>query len=169
VTKNNKNITEEIYLTESFEKIDSQNNNLGLADINLKQQTPVSVMNLKVGDKLGDFQIKEINPLNASLPFSSENFSIILNGETTITGEFALSDYYGTYFITPDSNEKLPQIIEKPNYDIHFPKNESFFPKDVNRGKIKITFKGLTLESASEPYYFDGSKNIIKSEIIKNN
>jgi hypothetical protein len=188
IVENNKNLSEEPYLakkdflneefpltsagqlTKDSEKIDSQNNDtLELANSDSKQQKPVSVIDLKVGDKLGDFQVKEIVPLNTNLPFSSENFSLILNGETTITGELKLNDYYGTYFITPDPTEKLPQIVEKPSYNINFPGNDSFFSEGINNGRIKITFKGLTLESASEPYYFDGSQEIIKSEIIKNN
>lgn len=134
---------------------------------NIQLTVPVSVSDLKVGDKLGDFWIEKIEPLNTNLPFSNENFSIVLNGETTITGKLASNDYSGAFYVTPDETEKLPQITEKPNYNIAFPGNDSFFIGNANNQKIKITFKGLTLQSNSEPYFFDGSHQVINSEIIK--
>lgn len=127
--------------------------------------TVKSVIDLKVGDRVRNFTISKIDPLDTEKPFTANNFSISLDGSATVIGNYETNDMLGNHVLIPDTMIDLPILQEKDAYGLYFPDNDEIFKN--REGRAKITFDGLILQSASEEYYMDGSKNVIKSEILK--
>ncbi|MEI7451853.1 MAG: hypothetical protein WCK37_01470 [Candidatus Falkowbacteria bacterium] len=124
------------------------------------------VMDLKIGDKLENFIVSKISPLNNEHVLSGNNFSVYLVGTTTVTGNYDYNDMSDTPYLTPDTMNGLPVFLEKNIYEISFPKK--YLPDTANRkGRATISLNGLVLQSPSEEYAQDGSDTIIKIEILK--
>ena len=150
------------------ENIAPTNNATSTNDITETVVTP-SVMDLKIGDKLGNFTVSNIAPLNDKGPLSANNFFITLDGTATATGGYVTSDLTTGRILTPDNMDGLPSLIEKEKYSLDFANdkaNDEFF-KNGREGRASVTFSGLILQSPSVEAYFDGPVSITNLQILK--
>ena len=128
-----------------------------------------SVMDLKIGDKLGNFTVSKIEPLNANEVFSAKNYFITFDGSATVTGNYITSDLTGERILTPENTEGLPSLVEKEKYSLDFENdkvNDEFF-KNGREGRVSVTFSGLILQSPYVEDFFDGPVSITNLQILK--
>lgn len=120
------------------------------------QNNEYTVFATKVGDKVGDFVLKEISPWgDENNVISTDSAVIIFEGETVVSGEYEFGDFGGDHYclgnLTEESRNKIPRAVDmsgnpKRDYvNICFDDPESMkLFKGKEKGKITAKVSGYS-------------------------
>jgi membrane-bound inhibitor of C-type lysozyme len=106
------------------------------------------ISDIKVGQKYGGLTVVSVGPFlnNNSIPFSSDNYKVVLIGVEKIKGSYEIREYWGDilFVFIPDKGTFLEGYPFVPdNYSI-----VEDFVKENKGGKAEITLDKLTLQKA---------------------